>query len=65
MNGGFAAQPLWRVTSNWWRVEIGVPELDGIQNSKWLIQNFAARAECAFPSDHFLTESERSGERLL
>ena len=41
--------------------------LDGgfIQNSKLLIQNFAARAECAFPRDHFLTESERSGERLL
>jgi hypothetical protein len=31
--------------------------LDGgfIQNSKLLIQNFAARAECAFPRDHFLT----------
>jgi hypothetical protein len=36
-----------------------------IQNSKLLIQNFAGRAECAFPRDHFLTESERSGERLL
>jgi hypothetical protein len=31
--------------------------LDGgfIQNSKLLIQNFAACAECAFPTDHFLT----------
>jgi hypothetical protein len=31
--------------------------LDGgfIQNSKLLIQNFPARAECAFPTDHFLT----------
>jgi len=31
--------------------------LDGefIQNSKLLIQNFAGRAECAFPRDHFLT----------
>ena len=26
-----------------------------IQNSKLLIQIFAARAECAFPTDHFLT----------
>jgi hypothetical protein len=40
-----------KVTSNWWRVDIGVPELDGIQHSKLLIQNFAARAECAFPRD--------------
>ena len=41
--------------------------LDGgfIQNSKLLIQNFAAHAECSFPRDHFLIESERSGERLL
>jgi hypothetical protein len=48
--------PLWRRTSNWWRVDadedVGVPELDRIQNSKLLIQNFAARAECAFPRDH-------------
>jgi hypothetical protein len=38
-----AAEPLWRVTSNWWRVDadedVGVPELDGIQNSALLIQN--------------------------
>jgi hypothetical protein len=43
MNGRFAAQPLWRVTSNWWRVnangDIGVPELDGIQKSALIIQN--------------------------
>jgi hypothetical protein len=38
-----AAEPLWRVTSNWWRVDadedVGVPEWDGIQNSALLIQN--------------------------
>ena len=36
-----------------------------IQNSKLLIQNFATCAKSAFPRDHFLPETERSGERLL
>jgi hypothetical protein len=56
LDGGLVAEPLWRVARGWWRVDadedVGVPELDRIQNSKLLIQNFAARAECAFPRDH-------------
>jgi hypothetical protein len=56
---GLAAESLWRVTSNWCRddadEDVGVPKWDGIKHSALFIQNFAGRAECAFPRDHFLT----------
>ena len=44
--------PLWRVTGGGLKTMLNV---GFIQNSKLLIQNFAACAECEFPRDHFLT----------